>query len=165
MFAYCNNNPIIYEDHSGETLDTVFDVGSLIVSAVELAANPTDLWALASFSADLLDVLLPLVSGLGETVRAIKSAESVSDVITYTNKVKKQMDNASDYYHSFPKLVDELIDADSVQLIANQRDGAVRLRIQSEGSMNIGGKNKEGLYEYVFDLNGSCNHRLFKEVK
>ena len=68
-------------DPSGNAWDIVFDIGSLILSVAELAANPTDLWALASFSADLVDVLLPLVSGLGETVRAIKAADAVSDTV------------------------------------------------------------------------------------
>ena len=37
--------------------------------------------------------------------------------------------------------------------------------IQNQGTMSIGGKIKDGIFEYVFDLDGSCNHRLFREVK
>ena len=81
MFAYCGNNPIVRKDADGEAFETALDVISLAASAAELAANPTDLWALASFSGDLIDVLLPFVSGVGETVKVVSGVVKVSSAV------------------------------------------------------------------------------------
>ena len=45
MFAYCENNPVMGVDYTGEFLDTVFDVVSLCISVAEVVANPADPWA------------------------------------------------------------------------------------------------------------------------
>ena len=78
MFAYCNNNPVIYKDSGGKALDTVFDVVSLAVSALEVAANPGDVGAWAGLLGDTVD-LIPFVTGVGETIRALKAADKVTD--------------------------------------------------------------------------------------
>ena len=92
MFAYCGNNPIVRKDADGEAFETALDVISLAASAAELAANPTDLWALASFSGDLIDVLIPFVGGLGETARVAKTvikATDAADDLCNASKVTK----------------------------------------------------------------------------
>ena len=45
LYAYCDNNPIVRKDSSGAIWETAFDVGSLALSVVEVAVNPTDVWA------------------------------------------------------------------------------------------------------------------------
>ena len=52
MFAYCNNNPVIYRDSSGNALDTVIDVISLFSSIVAVAQNPNDPWAWVGLAGD-----------------------------------------------------------------------------------------------------------------
>ena len=84
MFAYCNNNPVIYRDSSGNALDTVIDVISLFSSIVAVAQNPNDPWAWVGLAGDLVDVAIPFVGGIGETVKAtstlFKAADNFDDV-------------------------------------------------------------------------------------
>ena len=161
MFVYCGNNPIARIDTSGKAFETPLDVASLILSAAELAANPTDLWAIASFSGDLLDVLLPVVTGLGETIRAFKAADSISDAVSYTAKVTKQMEKASDLFHSFPTTIDSIVDMTKTEPLLEQGDKTIRLVVKNDGYIN----DVWGYFEYIFETDGLCNHRLFKEYK
>ena len=78
MFAYCNNNPVIYKDSDGKAIETIVDVVSLAISAVEVATNPTDLSAWAGLMGDAVD-LIPFVTGVGETIRALRAADKVTD--------------------------------------------------------------------------------------
>lgn len=95
MFAYCENNPVIGTDPTGEFFDTVFDVVSLCASVAEVIANPADPWAWASVAGDMVD-LIPGVTGVGETVKSVntarkaaKKANKVVDVADSGNKAKK----------------------------------------------------------------------------
>ena len=72
MYAYCGNNPVNRNDDGGMFWDTILDVVSLVVSVVEVVANPTDPWAWAGLVGDTID-LIPFVSGVGETTKAIKA--------------------------------------------------------------------------------------------
>ncbi|MBQ5912834.1 MAG: hypothetical protein IIW93_07040, partial [Bacteroidaceae bacterium] len=88
MFAYCNNNPVIHKDSTGTALDTVFDVISLVASVVEVAKNPEDPWAWVGLAGDVIDVVVPFVGGVGETVK----------VLSATNKVANTVDAVDDAY-------------------------------------------------------------------
>lgn len=103
MFAYCGNNPVNSSDYNGEFWDTVLDVVSVGFSIAEVAVNPTDPWAWAGLAGDLID-LIPFVTGIGETTRAIKvtvsAAEGAGDVISAARKsynTLKQYDQAADF--------------------------------------------------------------------
>ena len=76
MFAYCENNPVMGTDPTGEFLDTVFDVISLCSSVAEVIANPANPWAWAGLAGDVVD-LIPGVTGVGETVRTVKAAKTL----------------------------------------------------------------------------------------
>ena len=71
MFAYCANNPVIYQDSSGHAIETVFDIISLGASIVDVAVNPWDPWAWLGLIGDAADVALLGVGGLGEAVRVL----------------------------------------------------------------------------------------------
>ena len=70
-YAYCCNNPVMFEDPKGNWVETVFDLFSLGVSIVELVINPYDPLNWAGLAGDALD-LIPFVTGVGETVKGIK---------------------------------------------------------------------------------------------
>lgn len=91
MFAYCENNPIMGVDPTGEFLDTVFYVVSLCISAAEVVANPADPWAWAGLVGDVVD-LIPGVTGVGETVRLLKTSDRVVDVAKGLRKSGKLSD-------------------------------------------------------------------------
>jgi hypothetical protein len=106
MFAYCNNNPIVYKDIKGEAIETVFDVVSLSVSAVEVLANPTDLSAWAGLLGDTVD-LIPFVTGVGETIRALKVADKIADgtdaAIDSYRRLKKAGSAGKEVHHIVEK--------------------------------------------------------------
>lgn len=103
MFAYCNNNPVIYRDSTGTVAETVFDVASLIVSAVEVANNSTDLGAWVGLMGDIVD-LVPFVTGVGETIRTLRTASKVAEgtgaaIDTYRNLRRINRGTGKEVHH------------------------------------------------------------------
>lgn len=78
LIAYCKNSPVGYFDEEGTAFETVFDIISLAVSAVEVISNPTDLTAWAGLLGDTVD-LIPFVTGVGETIRTLRTADKIVD--------------------------------------------------------------------------------------
>lgn len=74
-------------DNGGMFWDTVFDVVSLAFSVADVIANPSDPWAWAGLIGDAVDVLVPFVSGVGETTKALKVANKVDDVVDAVDDV------------------------------------------------------------------------------
>ena len=78
MYAYCGNNPVTRSDSGGDFWETALDVISVGASIAEVAINPADPWAWVGLAGDLVD-LVPFVTGIGETTRAIKMTVSLAD--------------------------------------------------------------------------------------
>ena len=130
MFAYCNNNPVMYSDSSGHWIESVFDVLSLGVSVVEVVINPTDPFAWAGLAGDALD-LIPFVTGIGETIKGVrivaKGADLADDTLD-TIKFMKAVDRADDFVDNgldIAKALDKTADGFT---ISNKLDG---IRIHS----------------------------------
>ncbi len=107
VFAYCANNPTVRKDIEGNFWETAFDVASLIASAVEVVVNPTDLSAWIGLLGDTVD-LIPFVTGVGETIRALRVADKVADVAdigfdTYKNLRKMYAGMRMQVHHIFEK--------------------------------------------------------------
>ena len=66
-------------DNGGMFWDTFFDVVSLAVSIVDVIQNPSDPWAWAGLVGDAVDVLIPVVSGVGEVTDAIRVANKIDN--------------------------------------------------------------------------------------
>ncbi len=98
VYAYCGNQPINRSDSGGMFWETAFDVVSLGFSIWEVVQNPKDPWAWAGLVGDAID-LLPIVTGVGETTRAIKAA----------NKIADTADNAVDAIKGGSKVVDDVL--------------------------------------------------------
>ncbi len=99
LYAYCNNNPVMYADPSGHWIDIVFDLFSLGVSIVEVAINPLDPWAWAGLAGDAID-LIPFVTGVGETIKGVKVVKKgvdLADDTIDTIKVVRAVDKSSDF--------------------------------------------------------------------
>ncbi len=183
MFAYCGNNPVARADIGGYFWETALDIISLGVSLYEVCKNPTDPWAWAGLAGDTVD-LIPFVTGVGEVTRAVKTIDKVADVvdttydiaktanrvadvidastngIRYTDKVIKQMSNAADLNHSFPAIIDTFVDVNAGRPLIGG-DGITRTLIELPGSIN----NTPGVFEYIIEPNGMCNHRFFKKLR
>lgn len=114
MFAYCNNNPVIHKDSQGTAVETVWDLISLGVSIAEVCVNPGDVWAWIGLAGDVIDVIVPCVGGLGETVRAAKSLKKADTVI--------EIAKATDFTDEAAELVKSL-DRSSGFTKSNLKDG------------------------------------------
>ena len=98
-YTYSANNPVMYCDPSGNVWETVFDIISLGASLVEALEDPTDGWLWVGVAADAVD-LIPFVTGVGETVRVIKTLDNVSDAVDNARDVGKILDNAGEIAES-----------------------------------------------------------------
>lgn len=96
MFAYCGNNPVIRIDSSGTFWDVVFDVISLCASVVDVVQNPDDVGAWVGLACDVVDVVVPVVSGLGEASRAINAGLEVADTLDDIHDAGKVAGNIGD---------------------------------------------------------------------
>jgi RHS repeat-associated protein len=186
LFAYCDNNPVMRADEDGMFWGTLFDVVSLGFSIYDVYNNPDDIWAWIGLAGDLID-LLPIVSGVGEAtdlLRISKGADNLIDAadnvydgvkgirdisstidttsegIKYTDKVLKQMSNTADLHHSFPIMIDKYVDLNDAKYIVGG-DKVERYLVEIPGSIN----GRSGVFEYIIDFDGWCNHRYFKEFK
>ena len=92
QYCYCGNDPVNYADPSGCAWETIFDVLSLCASIVEVAFNPADPFAWMGLAGDAID-LIPFVTGVGETIRALKAGdriiESADGAIDTYRRLKK----------------------------------------------------------------------------
>ena len=125
LYAYCNNNPIMYTDPSGQWIETVFDLLSLGASIVEVVINPVNPWAWAGLVGDAVD-LLPFVTGVGESVRVTKMVKYTDDIIdaSYdTIKFVKATDNVGDFADGGLDLVKGLDRTTDGFTISNRLDG------------------------------------------
>ena len=107
MFGYCGNDPVVRLDSNGKAFETIFDVASLILSAVEVAANPADLGAWAGLIGDTVD-LIPFVTGVGESIRAFRTAGKIADsaddaIDTYRNLRKVAKGTGDEVHHIVEK--------------------------------------------------------------
>ena len=93
LYAYCDNNPISRIDASSRVWETIFDVLSLSASIMEVAFNPADPFAWLGLAGDAVD-LIPFVTGVGETIRVLKT----------TSKVADGADDAIDAYHTLKRI-------------------------------------------------------------
>ena len=103
LFAYCDNNPVMRTDNSGMFWETALDVLSLGFSIAEVVINPANPRAWVGLAGDLVD-LIPFVTGVGETTRAIKItvslADGATDVVDAARKsynILKKLDGAKDF--------------------------------------------------------------------
>ena len=145
-FAYCNNSPIVMVDSCGWSPEMVDDdLNNRPDPTEQEDGGPTGVSSNG-----------PSTPGNAPNGGSGGNANS-SSAITYTPKVNTQMSNSADLYHAFPAGVDKYIAYGQVSCLLGG-DGVERMRIHLRGSIN--GIN--GVYEYIFEPNGVCNHRLFR---
>ena len=77
-YAYCGNNPVFRIDVYGYFWESIYDVITLGASIIEVAHNPTDPLNWAILGGDFAD-LIPCVSCVGESIRAVKVATDTVD--------------------------------------------------------------------------------------
>lgn len=76
LYAYCAGNPIAYVDPSGHFIETLFDIGSIGYSTVDLVRNPS--WANLGYLAwDVGATIVPAIPG-SYTAKGVKAVSKVS---------------------------------------------------------------------------------------
>ena len=88
LYLYCDNNPITRDDSKGHVWETVFDVVSLGASIMETVTNPRNAWNWVGLAGDVID-LVPFVTGVGETTRALKTIGKITNLESFTMPVKQ----------------------------------------------------------------------------
>ena len=110
LYAYCDNNPVVFKDNTGAIAETVFDIVSLGFSIAEVAANPYDIGAWAGLVGDAID-LIPIVTGVGETIRGIRMVDKVGNTleiakaVDFTDDTKKTIAVCVAYIYFIMKYV------------------------------------------------------------
>ena len=124
LYVYCGNNPVVRKDSIGCFWDTVFDVVSLAMSVVDVATNPTNLWAWAGLVGDIVDIV-PFVSGVGEATKAVGATIRVvnkTDGVVDTIKVVKATDFTDEALETISKL--EKVEVNGyTRTVSNALDG------------------------------------------
>lgn len=116
-------------------------------------------WNLQDAEAGAFIILNTATGGRSKAGKAVLKgsgkAGNLLENIRYTDKVKSQMTKGD--YHSFPKSVDAFGGNENVTRITGG-DGIVRTKVEVPGSY----QGKDGVFEYIIEPDGTCNHRLFK---
>ena len=108
LYVYCDGNPMIRIDITGNVWETVFDVLSLGFSIAEVAANPYDPWNWAGLVGDTID-LIPFVTGTGEVVKGLRFIDKAGntfeiakavDLTEDAKKTVKSLDRVGDFTKS-----------------------------------------------------------------
>ena len=61
---------------------------------------------------------------------------------------------------TFPIMIDNVVDLSNASILTGN-DGVQRNLVKIPGHIN----NRSGVFEYIIDFDGWCNHRFFKEFK
>ena len=70
------------------------------------------------------------------------------------------MENTAYLNHAFPSIIDTYVDIYLGRPIRGG-DGIIRNIIEIPGSIN----KTPGIYEFIIEPNGMCNHRYFKSLR
>lgn len=152
-FAYCANNPVNCVDSGGDFLDTVFDVISIGFSIAEVVANPVDPFAWAGLAGDVID-LIPFVSGVGETIKAVGVVVDAADFIGDARKAAKVAEQA-----------DNIVDA--ARAVSKAAGPSSKLR-KATGVYEItfkSGKNYVGKGGFKRAIQSAIDHSIDKKKK
>ena len=153
-YGYCFNNPEKYIDKDGN-LPTVIAgavIGGLIGGAtiVSSLVKGEDI-NLGKVGANTLK---GAAAGAGVISTAANYVNNPLEDIEYTSKVQQQMQLGD--YHAFPEAVDAFGNIAKAEEIIGG-DGVARMQYEIEG----GYMGKEGVFQYIVELDNTCNHRDF----
>ena len=81
LYAYCNNNPVMYSDPSGCFWDYVFDLGFLIWDIVDIWKNPGNWANWVALGVDVVFAVVPFItSGAGKVIKVANVSDDIMDV-------------------------------------------------------------------------------------
>jgi RHS repeat-associated protein len=101
-FAYCNNNPVRWNDPSGHWIESLLDIASIAYDIYDISQNGLNWGTGLVLAADVGGLILPGVTGGGLAVRALTHADEAVDAVRAVNtagnlaQAANQADNAVD---------------------------------------------------------------------
>jgi RHS repeat-associated protein len=120
MFAYCENNPVMFSDPSGYILDTILDVGFILLDIYILFSHHgyRDWRNWVALGTDILFAAIPFVTGGGQFVKLVDVGDDLSDFskVTVIGESMRRVEtvsqfvNASDNIYGGFKAYDRLKD-------------------------------------------------------
>ena len=153
----------IWYTESGDTVD-------VLVPFLSGVGEATDAMRIADKAEDIVDAIddvydttktLGTANDITKSVIDIKNtSENTFSSIKYTDKVLKQMQNTNDLNHAFPIMIDKFVDLNKASILTGN-DNVQRYLVQIPGRIN----NRVGVFEYIIDFDGWCNHRFFRSIK
>ena len=111
LYGYCDNNPIIRKDISGQLWDTVLDIAFIAGDLASIIANPSNALGYAELAADVVGLVLPGVTGGGKIVRLVANSDNVLDAAKCADKVidyKKVMKSSKQFGTKLHKKYDPI---------------------------------------------------------
>ena len=87
LYAYCNNNPVVYKDVTGTIADTALDIAFIAGDLASIIANPQNVVGYVELAADLVGLAVPGLTGGGKIVRAVMNSDNVLDTAKIADKV------------------------------------------------------------------------------
>ncbi|MBN7773730.1 polymorphic toxin-type HINT domain-containing protein [Clostridium aminobutyricum] len=93
LYTYCENNPVMYNDPSGNFIDVVLDVGFIAYDIWKIVKDPNSGGNWAALAADALCAVVPGLTGGGAIVRALEKADNLADVTKIVEKAIKNSDS------------------------------------------------------------------------
>ena len=94
LYAYCNNNPVMFTDESGYFWDTLFDIGFIIWGIVDLVNGGWKDWKnWVALGVDLVFAILPFIpNGAGQVIKVGNKIDNAVDVASAINKIDNVQD-------------------------------------------------------------------------
>ena len=163
LYAYSANNPIKYCDPSGNAWEVVFDVISMVDSAVTFVKEPT-IWNAAMLMWDVGGALIPFVPG-SYVAKGAKLVARVDDLAD----TAKLIDDAADAGVALAKVSE---DASSKLLAKNMAEAGLGTRAKGYAAHHIVAGNSEGakdaraiLRKFGIGINDAANGVYLPNIK
>ena len=110
LYAYCENNPVVFIDRSGYVIDTILDIFFIGWDIYDLIKNDGykkwENWA--TLGSDVLFAFVPFLSGGGQVVKLANVADNISDFkkVTVIGETMQRVQNVSQFVNATDNLYD-----------------------------------------------------------
>jgi len=163
-YAYVDGNPTTRSDPSGHFLDTVVDIGFIIIDLGSLAFGPPKDYETnsAALGVDLIAAGVPFVTGAGLAVRAAKGAESASDLALHGRTLWARAETLEDHFlrhgadfgatsaDEYAQLASDFLKRSQVERLPTKIDGNGVIRVFDPGTNTFGAYNADGTTRTLF---------------
>ena len=119
LYAYCNNNPVVFSDYFGNAIDVALDIGFICLDVVSLMFD--DGWKdwknWVALGADIAFAVLPFATGGGQVIKLANVADDLSDMskVTVIGETMARVKTVSQFVNAADNLYDGLKSYDKLK--------------------------------------------------